>query len=267
GYDAACRAVGLYEGLDDRVGNARSLGVLAWALKQMGRQREAEDISFKALQLWRELGKSRTFEYAADLNSHATILSELGKSDEARVVAAEGFAVLESLGQEEAVATARMNFGELEFAAGRADIALSLATEAAKSLRRLQSFNRAAVALTNAAGYSLALGRIEDAREHAREVLSMARQSQIDSVVFAAQHLGTVAALGNQPEPAARLLGYANAWYAAAGYEREPTERRGFEILTSSLRAQRSDEAIAPLVAAGGLMSQGEAIDLALTVT
>lgn len=262
---AAQKAIDLYERLGDKDGMAHSCSSLSWALWQSGHHEEALSASQRALQLLRELGKTKTRRFATALADYALSLRGTGQIDDARLSYAEAFTIYDDLHDDESAAFERANLAELEFAAGNPSAALDLALESANALARLGS-PQESFPLVNVAGYHLALGHVEEARSAARDVWLRFQSEQFEYVLAPIEHLAAVAALRNDPRRAALLLGYAQRSRQRVGFEREITEQSSYEILMKSLKAQLSAEEIEALGSQGAHLSEEQAIAEALLI-
>jgi hypothetical protein len=65
---------------------------------------------------------------------------------------------------------------------------------------------------------------------------------------------------------AARLIGYGNLQFKELGYEREITEKWGYDKLMTALREQLSETEIEKLAAEGAAWSEDRAVEEALKV-
>jgi predicted ATPase len=266
--DAAKRSLDLYEQVGDHAGVARSIDHVIFALRQMGRLDEAEVASAKALAIWRDLGRTRSVPYAQALSTRADVIVRYrGRLEQARDLYAESVALYEALGDEARAANVRKDIAELEFNAGNPQAALEVAEAAAATFRRFRNPAQEGDDRADIAAYQIALGNLDGAFTSAREALSLARQAQhTHCVSVAIQHLATVAALRGDVRRATRLLGYVGAWYHSEGYERGPTERRTYEILTTALRERLSGAELEALAAEGASLTEDQAADEALAV-
>ncbi len=264
--DAARSAIALFERFGSAEGIARASGTLAWNLSQTGQYGQAKVAAVRALGLWKELGKSESFEFACDLDTHATIQDYLGDKEGARKNYMAALALYDAIGDDEGTADTRLNLAELEAGAGNLPEAMRLVDEAIGTLHRLRSSGREALGRINAAGYLLALGDADGARETARTALLEAQRLQMSSVTFAVEHLASVAALKGESERAARLLGYVDAWYRNAGYAPGPTELKSREILVEAIKRQLSSDQIEAEQRVGAALTEEKAIQEALKV-
>jgi predicted ATPase/class 3 adenylate cyclase len=264
GRDAALRAIRIYEERADWQGIARGQGTLAWVLSQIGDLPQAEAAVSRAINIWRERGETTAYYYACDLDTYAIILMSTGRENAARSAFHEASALLGALGEDEGAAISRFNLAELEFSAGNVPYALVLVTEAIDALRRLKSWGRLVYALTNAAGYRLALGQVQAAREMAREVLLLGRRFQVDVIPSAVEHLAAVAAFDGEADRAARLLGYVDFCYRTINLERGATELNSLKIISTAIASKLDAQRIAALRSEGERMSEDDAIAEAL---
>lgn len=118
------------------------------------------------------------------------------------------------------------------FLAAQGDMlgAIVAVREAEGVFRERQLDSGICISVINSAAYLLALGRLEDAWERAREGLDAA--SRVGGSTYAAMaigHLAEIAANCGEIHQAARLLGWAVVVYSTTGGAREPTEQRGYE--------------------------------------
>jgi predicted ATPase/Tfp pilus assembly protein PilF len=265
-YEAAERAVKLYESAGDGHGAARARLQLAWGLFQMGRLEEANETNMRALAALRQYGDKGGI--ARCLTQQASIASNRGAIAEGRDLFAQALAAYRALGDELGVGVVLGNLGELEFRDGHPEQALRSVSEALE-IGSLRGVNPVQMTTwhNNSAAYRIARGDIDGARTSAREGLSLARQAQAAQLIaIALQHFALLMALLGQTQSAARLLGYVDVQLKALGMQREPTEQRGHEKLMASLREQLSEAEIQKLAADGVAWSEDQAVEEALKV-
>ena len=264
--ETAKRAIDLAEQGHDVANATIGYSEMAFGLAQAGKTPEAQAAIERALQLVREHALTRSAIHACVLNNGALIAHDRGSLDEARRLYAEALALSEAHGDREAATGIRLNMAELEFDLGRPDDALRLtrAVEAEERVPRMMRY--ILFALQNGAAYRLALGDVAGARSAARDALLIARGTNPHYVAMNVHHLATAAARSGDVRRAARLRGYVDAWYRAAGYEREPTEQRIDELLTTALHDSLGTDEIEALEAEGALLSEDHAVVEALSV-
>jgi len=264
-YEAAERAVSLYESAGDGHGAARALGQLAFGLFQMGRAEEAAEANKRALTTLRGCGDKWGVAYC--LMRQGGIAARQGAISEGRDLFAQALAAFKAFGDEIGAANTLGNIAELEFANGHPEQALRSVSEALEiDSRRGTDVIGIAIDHNNSAVYRIALGDVDGAHEAAREGLRWARQAQDFIVAIALQHLALLAALRGQVHNAARLIGYVKVQYQEGGFEREPTEKWGYEKLMAALREHLSEAEIEKLAAEGAAWSEDQAVEEALKV-
>ncbi len=157
----------------------------------------------------------------------------------------------------EAHASALLNVGELEYAAGNIDAARDAANRARETYASLGSVYLVPV-LSNLAAYAMAAGDIEDARTCLRAALEIRRGSG-RWLVTVLEHHALFAALQQDHERAGRLLGFTDAKYRARGELRQNTERRGYARLWEILTAHFAAPDLEVVLIAGGRLTDEQA--------
>jgi tetratricopeptide (TPR) repeat protein len=261
--EAAKRALELGEQCGDPLTTTLGLSRLAFGLMQAGQPQETQPIIERALRLSTKGDLARSAVRVTVLNQAAVIAHQCGRFDEARQLFTEALAVATARGDEDDVTLIRVSMAEFEFHAGNPEGALQL-VRAFETKTREPRFR--ILALQNGAAYRMVLGDILGARAAAHQALALARGVEALNVVVTIQHLATVSALSGDARRAARLRGYADAWYHNAGYEREFTERRTHEMLMAVLHDHLSNAEIEKLTAEGAAWSEDRAVEEALKV-
>jgi hypothetical protein len=160
-------------------------------------------------------------------------------------------------------ALARLNAirAELLFKDADAAGALACVREAETIYRERRHEMWLCITLLNAAAYLLELRNFGEAWTAAREALDIGiARDESYLIAPALGHIARIAAEGGNPEEAARLLGFVDASYAAAGNVREPTEQKGYEALIDVLHAALSPERVDALLAQGREMNREAAV-------
>ena len=175
----------------------------------------------------------------------------------------DAMALAKSLGNAYWRMVATLNLAEVEHQRGCTARAIRLAREAAPEAAKRLGPNAYVHLLNNLAGYLAAAGDLAGARTSAREALVRLVQADPKSglVAVALEHLALVFALDGELERAARIHGFCESAYAAAGYVREYTERTSYQRLADLLeRSCGSADLLAWRAAGAGLTAQ-QAID------
>ncbi|HMF28138.1 MAG TPA: hypothetical protein VKE42_05165, partial [Candidatus Cybelea sp.] len=264
-YDAAERAIQLYESVNDIRGVLRAQGLRAFALQQMGRLDEARKATARVLETSRALREGRTEAYS--LNQLASIEASRGDLPAARQACAQALAAMKARDDQFGEALVLGFMAEMEFAAGDAAQALRLANEALEVASPGKNLTVTATWQVNIAAYRIALSDLYGARGSAREGLRVSRQARNElCLAIAFQHLALLAAIGGDSRRGAQLLGHVNARYDELGMKRETTEQRGYEKLLAALREEFTSDQIELLAAEGALWSEDHAVAEALKV-
>jgi len=165
---------------------------------------------------------------------------------------------------------ARLQLHRAEFLFGEGDLLGALAgiREAQSFFRERRSESALCGAVLNEAAYLLALERLDEAWECAREGLELAcRVENSIATAWALGHLAELAAETGDVERAARLLGRTDAAYRETGSAREPTEQRGYdralELIAAALPQTRRDALMAEGAAMGPDAAVAEAFAIA----
>jgi predicted ATPase/class 3 adenylate cyclase len=268
-YDAAERAMQLYESVGDLRGAAAAQRQRGHALWLMGRLDEAREAIAQALAAYRatsgDTGGTRFT--AACLAELAGIEAARGDLRAGRELHAQALAGFKALGDELGAADVLALMAELEFAAGDPAQALRLINESMELQSLAKNRVNTAIFHSNSAAYHIALGDLERARESAREGLRRARQLQAEGFLSSVlQHLALLAALGGDPRCGAQLLGYVDAQYEQLGTKRQRTDQWAYDKLLAALRESLSEAEIEKLAAEGAEWSEDRAVDEALKV-
>lgn len=174
-------------------------------------------------------------------------------------------AALERPGSE-ASASALLNLGELEFAAGNVEAARAAARGARDVFSALDAAPLA-LALCNLAAYAMAADEFDEAGGLLREVLALLDQSGARWVINALEHHALLAGLRGDYERSASLLGYTDAHHASHGTSRQTTERHGHERLERVLLSALPAEEVARMRRSGSAMSREQALAHAAAIS
>ena len=256
----ATRAVEMARRAGDPDELARALGNAGAIYAHAGRFDEAERSFVQAYATPDRLSRAAT---NAVLRMWAVSSLQRGDLEHARRRFSE-VARLERPGSE-AHASALLNLGELEYAAGNVEGARTAARQAKESYAKLNSVYTA-LALSNLAAYALEAGDLDEAREHLFEALELQKTAGDRWLTSLIEHHALLGALSGDYERAAYLVGFADAINSASGEARQQTERRSRERLMQTLAATRSREQIASGMESGARFSKKEALACAAAI-
>lgn len=264
-YEAAEKALQLYEAAGDALGTARARRSLGWALFQLGQLDDARATLMQALGELRKCGDS--FNAANALRPLALIEMTRGNIEQARDLLAQALEIWRARGDEVGISFVLGNLAEVEFAAGDYSKALHAAQEALEFAARGKNLQTAAMWHANSAVYRIALGDLTGALDSAREALRISQQVQYGFTIGPiAQHFALLASLFGDTRSGAQLLGFVDGRYTELGMQRELTEKWGYDKLMAALRDALSEEEIKALTAEGATWSDDMAIEAASAV-
>ena len=165
----------------------------------------------------------------------------------------------------EAHASALLNLGELEYAAGNLEAARAAALQAKASYALIGSVYTVLV-LANLAAYAMAAGNLDDARAHLHEALELQPKSGRGWLASVIEANALLAALSGDCERGALLAGFSDSLYRARGEVRQQTEERGYERLLKLLAEAYSSDALASRMESGARLSEKEALACAAAI-
>jgi len=154
-----------------------------------------------------------------------------------------------------------LNLGELEFAAGRVELACGFARSAIDGYRDIGLTLYCGVALFNLAAYEMELECPLEAREALREGLETL--SEADAPYYRTMILesfGVFATLFEDGEVGARLLGYSEAQDRRSGRIRDTTEARGVGRAIGKLRDRLDSSELERLLSEGSALTEAQAL-------
>jgi predicted ATPase/DNA-binding winged helix-turn-helix (wHTH) protein len=156
------------------------------------------------------------------------------------------------------------NLAEVEFNLGEVDQAVERGRETVRRLRQADARADLGWALANLASYLLVQGDIADARQIAHEALLLVREEGGFIVRVCLQQWALLGALDGKHAQAARLLGFVEAGFSAAGESLQPTERQIHERLLAHLSDALPAERIRTEIEAGARWSEPDAVSVVL---
>ena len=167
-------------------------------------------------------------------------------------------------GADRAAAWARLKLADAALMAGDRDEAIALGMEAVTELDALDQPSNLGLALSNLCAAYLLADRLSEARSAAVRAFPLMWQNEWGYLVL--DQMALLAARSGHCEASARILGFADAWYAANKEPRQPNEaamsRLAADLIDSVLGADQH----ARLRAEGTGMAKGRAETLVLAM-
>ncbi|MDQ6825059.1 MAG: tetratricopeptide repeat protein [Candidatus Eremiobacteraeota bacterium] len=263
-YEAATRAVKLYDQIGDRKRAALARTQVGFALFQLGRANEAFEPALQAVSILRLEGGPRVV--SAGLTILGLVQWIQGEVEAGRRSYSEAIALAKGNGDDRRVAIILQNLAELECTTGNVARAIEYANEAQAIYERDHDEGGQANVGSNLGAYLIFLERFSEARDTLRRAVRYLHETELPyNVVICTQSLALVAATNNAHTRAARLLGFADAQYQKLEIQREPTEAMIYDRLMKLLRTQLNDTEIAALRAEGAALTEDQAVAEALT--
>jgi predicted ATPase/DNA-binding winged helix-turn-helix (wHTH) protein len=254
------RAIDLFREAGDAVGLSRALRQTAIARAMPG------DVSGDVLAMLEEAVGLLT--HLAPHKDLATALAHTGgvyflnaRLEECRAFNEAALEMRRALGDRSGVLASGVNMAELLFLDGDVAAALRYAMAAEAEARSCNAVATLTLILCNLAGYRLHCNDVDGAAAAGGEALGLSRAIGQDYLaVMCLEHLALVLALRFMAEPAAIVLGFADAHYRTAGQTREWLEQAGHDRLVTKLTAALPGDRLARLLAEGAACS-ADAID------
>lgn len=263
--EAAQRASGLYEQLNDKFGLAESKLLLGHGHIFVTLGAEGVGLVNDALATFREIGEPRLAALCMSQLGNAADFT--GHSEQARGLHREALSLLKAQGAERETSVAAGDLAECEFQAGNYEAALELNAEAMAIQRSLGHSTRLAMSLHNRSTYLLRLKRLDEARSLANESLLLSRDTQAEGMfVFSIQTLAGIGAVCGKLKAGAQMLGFCDARVIELGILREYTEQQEYDTLISLLRCGLSQAELAAYVEEGSHWTDEQAVAEALRV-
>jgi len=167
----------------------------------------------------------------------------------------------ESAGSPCQAASVRVNLADAALMAGDWDEAILLGRSASEELRRLNLPQLLAVSLVNLCAALMHKGEMDLAREAALDALPSIWQHKMSGYLFC--HLALLAASLLRHDVSARMLGYADAYFAASLLPREPSEARSTRMASKLLETTLTAAQLDALKRAGAGLTEEQAYSLA----
>jgi predicted ATPase/DNA-binding winged helix-turn-helix (wHTH) protein len=156
------------------------------------------------------------------------------------------------------------NLAEVEFNLGEVDQAVERGRETVRRLREADARTDLGWALANLASYLLVQGDIAEARQIAHDALLQVREEGGFIVRVCLQQWALLGALDGKHAQAARLLGFVDAGFSAAGESLQPTERQIHERLLARLNDALPLERVQAEIEVGARWSEPDAVSAVL---
>ncbi|MGH8181124.1 MAG: ATP-binding protein [Steroidobacteraceae bacterium] len=258
------RAVSLYRESGERLDLGRALSFCGLNLARTGRL--AEGLAALEEARGQLSAAAHPKSLALCLTNLAIARTVAGEFEVARALLDESLAVGAHSKADFWVWRARIYKAEVEFAEGQLEEAIAQAREVVALSRAARRTGLLGHALCNLAGYLIARGDLEEAGAALREGLPLAQESELDAVLLAGglQHLAAIAARQNRLERAARLIGYARAFFSSEFEGRSPAKQQIQARIVDTLRGAMPAERLTELMEAGARWSEEEAMSSAL---
>jgi tetratricopeptide (TPR) repeat protein len=174
-------------------------------------------------------------------------------------------AMLQALGDKGRLAQVVANMGSVANIERRFELARSLGEEALALQPELGNSEAATISLHNLARIDLRTGRLAAAADLFRQCLESARElAYPELVAYCLQGSSEIAATGDDPDRAARLLEAADAMFAELGVIRLGDEAESYEETLKTLEAQLGERALEEARAGGRAATLDEAVAEAL---
>jgi tetratricopeptide (TPR) repeat protein len=237
---------------------------LAWAQRD---QAAAVAFGEEALALFRQLGDRRGEASALRALGAAEIAADRGDPDRPGDLLEQALAIWRELGIQQGLAATLGNLGFLAWTRGETTRAIERYEEALTISRAIGDQANAAVQLALLGMLAAGAGEFGRAKGRLDEALVLARELRDPRVAaHAAEGLAWVAAATAQPVTTARLLGAADALFAAAGSALSPPQRADHQRASDRARTTLGEAGFAAAWAAGGALSLDEVVAEALVL-
>ncbi len=266
GLVIAARGAEVLDAIDRALYHAERLGLarrIAWLytqkateLHRRGRFDEALTACEHAVAFVRESRDANAAVYAVALLWSAQLMAISGRLTEARERLAESLRIVQAKDIEAARFPCVIIRSQIEFFDGNPDLAAAIIADGIQTelQKQVRSLNLAE-ARTIAACYALALEKPDVAREEAVAALQMLRDpAKLLTWYVAVELIAAASAILEKPVPAARLIGFVDAWYENEGFRRDRLSRFSYDLLMTSLREQLSPDDLARHLVSGSLL-------------
>jgi tetratricopeptide (TPR) repeat protein len=242
---------------------ARALHAASSLATRQGDYDRAAELSEQSLALWEELGDvSGT---ARSLLSLGTVAAEQGDQERAISLSERAAELYRESGDRRGHALAVSNLGGIALERGEYAKAASLSEQAYGLFETLEDSEGMAFALVNQGYAALSEHEHERALVLLRQALRRVAELEFRDVIgYCFEGLAAVLAFTGQPDPAARLLGAAEALRESLGVDLAPAERETHEETAAAVRAALGEEQFSDAWRLGRELALEQAIAYAL---
>lgn len=258
------RAADLYRGLGDLPLLGRVLLSLAFSLLVLGRLDEAEQVLEEALPLIQQPGRPRSL--ASAYAAQVIIEARRGNYDKARAITESAIDLCNMSGADRTGLVIAGNLMELTLEVGNLDGAIAMGRDLALRLRDSPHSDVRAFVLGLLCGAFTARGDLHEALVVARQAVPLLRDEGEGMLYAQLDHLALRAGLAGRARDAARIIGYVEPIYRQSGRPREPIGERAAVRLSQLLEATLAKDEIVRLQNEGALLSEDQALTLALDI-
>lgn len=258
------RAIALSEGRRDEAAIAQGRRIAGRSRYLLGIQPE---LSLPELRAALEYARAHDGAYgvARATRDYASALAQVDPNEGRRLLL-EALELARTAAWPRLTIHVEINVAEREFRSGNVAAAADRAREVIAMLRERRSPLQLGHALTNLASYLAMAQQYDDALAAAREAIEIGRAHETHNyVALPMQALGVVIAARGNAGTAARLLGFADAFYDRYAMKREMTEEIVHAKLVELLRAKLDDLALERERSAGRQLSDDAAAELAFS--
>ncbi len=264
GNDPALEAERIFTDTADVVPRAEALNALADTVGGAGRFAESVELAQAAVTAARESGLPRLIGCVLSTAGYWSACA--GDDTQAAAYLDEADPIVRRCNDRPALARLDAIRAEVAFKQGDAARALIFVREAQSIYRQRRHVPWLCTTLLNGAAYLLVTGDAPTAWSSAREALELALECENSFLAaIAVGHLARMCA-ERDPERAARLAGFVDAFNAREQIVREPTEQQGYEELLALVRGSLTEDRLNALLAEGAAMDQASAAADALAI-
>jgi predicted ATPase/class 3 adenylate cyclase len=261
--EASERAKQLYDQVGETAGSMRAKAYHAEARTRLQDLDGGAADSQEALAYFKSAGEHRWANIV--LTSLARNALWRLNPELARARFSEALAAAKSQGDERTISVVMSNLAEAEYGLGNVARAIELGREILIRERTRRDATSICIVTGNLAAYLLSIGEVEEAHSFAMEALRKALDLQYASMMaFAIQHLAGVAAMRDDHERAAVLLGFADGRATSGLALRESTEQRGYDSTLQLLGGVLGVERTRELMKRGESLSEEQAVAQAM---